>query len=103
MSTRGYCGPRHSDNLVVQASHHCAVMQQQAARGVGMQFEKTPQAVGMTKAGLVSQFHLEREQATTMFHHTIHLFTLLRLAMYRDMEMTFWMPETQAALAAVQG
>jgi hypothetical protein len=23
--------------------------------------------------------------------------------MYRDMEMTFWLPETEAALAAVEG
>ena len=37
----------------------------------------------------------EREQARTELSTAI--------ALYRDMEMTFWLPQTEAALAQVEG
>ena len=38
---------------------------------------------------------LQREQARTELSTAI--------ALYRDMEMTFWLPQTEAALAQVEG
>jgi Flp pilus assembly protein TadD len=54
-------------------------LQAHCHRGLGTLYSQTGQA----------------EQARTELSTAINL--------YRDMEMTFWLPETEAALAAVEG